>query len=576
MGKRKQPQLFKFNVHPDQKMKFLKFFLYIICFFTLITVVSCANRKSPTGGEKDVKGPEIVLSVPENKTTNFNGDKIFFEFSEFIKEDNLAQKAIISPALDSTFKSKIVKKKLYLTFHKKFKENTTYTINLGEGIKDITEGNAGNNLKFIFSTGPHLDSLNISGKIISLETGKPVKDALVGLYNANDTITPFNGKPIYISRTSAEGNFLLENLSKNEYLIYSFVDKNRDLKYSDPSEHIGFLEDTIRLDSSITNLAIPIQKFDLRKLKAIRSASEKDLVSIEFNKGITDINLTFPKDSSNKVLYTFNDTKNKISIFNTINKYDSIPVHIVAKDSFDIRLDTTFNVLFGAEEIKKQVKRDRQEETKESNTFSVKVNPSNRNILTTKELEVISELPISEYDIKGIYFYRDSLTTYPLESKDILWNNNVTSFKIEKDIPFRDTIFFRIDSLTLTDVKKKTAALVNLLLLKKKSEKYSSIGGNVEISANDFILQLSRKENKNIQELRNSKTFKFDYLEPGTYSLKVLVDENKNGKWDRGSLEKRIEPERIIFYTISDNKGNPTNEIVLKANWELLENTIKE
>ena len=91
-----------------------------------------------------------------------------------------------------------------------------------------------------------------------------------------------------------------------------------------------------------------------------------------------------------------------------------------------------------------------------------------------------------------------------------------------------------------------------------------------------FIIQLIKKENKKVLEIKNIKKFKFDYLEPGKYSLRVLIDENKNGKWDRGDLKERIEPEKIIFYTLTDSKGNPTTEIELKANWELLENVITE
>ncbi|HYG40306.1 MAG TPA: Ig-like domain-containing protein [Cytophagales bacterium] len=553
-------------------------FLLLITLPLILFLSSCANRKSPSGGEKDTKGPEIVLSIPENKVLNFTGTKLYFEFDEFIKEDNLAQKIIISPALDSTFTHKIIKKRLYITFNKKLKDNTTYTLNMGAGIKDITEGNPGTNLKYIFSTGTFIDSLNISGNVVDLETGKPVKEALIGLYLAADTITPFNGKPYYIGRTDEQGKFLLENLKEDNYLLYTFIDQNRDLKYSGAMEPIGFIRDTIKLDSSVQSLNIPTQKFDLRELIVIRSGSEDETAVIDFNKGLKEVSLNYTLDSTEKILYTFNDAKNKINIFNTIGKYDSLPLHIVSLDSFDIKLDTTLNILFTKaeeENIKKKNKNNKEEEDVRQ-TFTLSVSPSNKNILSTTEIELESKLPVTTYNIEKIYFFKDSLTTYPLDTSEIRWNKNMTTLKIKKNIPFADTIRFKAEYGALLNVKGDTNLLANHIFLKKRSEKYSIIGGAVDINANSFIIQLIKKENKKVLEIKNTKKFKFDYLEPGKYSLRVLIDENKNGKWDRGDLKERIEPEKIIFYTLTDSKGNPTTEIELKANWELLENIITE
>ncbi len=40
------------------------------------SLVSCANRGTPSGGEEDVDPPVILNVVPENFSTNFKGDEI--------------------------------------------------------------------------------------------------------------------------------------------------------------------------------------------------------------------------------------------------------------------------------------------------------------------------------------------------------------------------------------------------------------------------------------------------------------------------------------------------------------------
>ena len=44
-------------------------------------------------------------------------------------------------------------------------------INFGNAIVDLTEGNAVKNFVYTFSTGPYLDSLEISGKVVLAENG---------------------------------------------------------------------------------------------------------------------------------------------------------------------------------------------------------------------------------------------------------------------------------------------------------------------------------------------------------------------------------------------------------------------
>ena len=67
------------------------------------------------------------------------------------------------------------------------------------------------------------------------------------------------------------------------------------------------------------------------------------------------------------------------------------------------------------------------------------------------------------------------------------------------------------------------------------------------------------------KKLINEYFFKYgpyvlNNISSGKYNLKVIVDSNKNNKWDTGNLKSQILPEKII--EIKD-------EINVRENWTL-------
>jgi hypothetical protein len=63
-----------------------------------------------------------------------------------------------------------------------------------------------------------------------------------------------------------------------------------------------------------------------------------------------------------------------------------------------------------------------------------------------------------------------------------------------------------------------------------------------------------------IESKKDIKNYIFNYVEPGSYSLRAIIDENNNGRWDNGNLIEESKPEPIIYYK---------NKIELRANWEI-------
>ena len=65
--------------------------------------------------------------------------------------------------------------------------------------------------------------------------------------------------------------------------------------------------------------------------------------------------------------------------------------------------------------------------------------------------------------------------------------------------------------------------------------------------------------------ITTSTSVVFDLLEPGKYTVRAIVDKNKNNKWDTGNYLNKQLAEEIIYHTEINNAD-------LRANFFLVEN----
>ena len=62
-----------------------------------------------------------------------------------------------------------------MSLQDKLQPNTTYTIDFSDAISDNNEGNPLGNYTYSFSTGDHIDTLEVSGYVLEAENLEPVK-----------------------------------------------------------------------------------------------------------------------------------------------------------------------------------------------------------------------------------------------------------------------------------------------------------------------------------------------------------------------------------------------------------------
>jgi hypothetical protein len=200
------------------------FVTLILSAFWMSVPVGCANMLPPSGGPRDTIPPVIVNANPHDSTVNFKGDRIVLTFNEELDDPRDPRNNIIfTPAFeidpDVTTKGKALTVKFKDTM---LRPNTTYVINFGDAIIDITEGNAAKNFVYTFSTGPFLDSLEISGKVLLAENGGIDTTLNVVLYKDLRDSSIFSKGPLYVARLDRNGNFRFHNLPKDTFAIYAF------------------------------------------------------------------------------------------------------------------------------------------------------------------------------------------------------------------------------------------------------------------------------------------------------------------------------------------------------------------
>jgi uncharacterized protein (DUF2141 family) len=533
----------------------LKYF-YLITIIFLLLLSSCANISAPTGGPKDTIPPKLLSTFPIHKSLNFKGKKVILEFDENIKIENIQNQLIIIPNPEGNYKSKIVKNIVELEFDKPFSENTTYTFNFRDAVKDITEGNKTLDVKLAFSTGEYIDSLSIEGEIKNLLNTKPVDKVVVGLYKATDTTDIFNEKPLYFTITNEEGRYKIENIKNGKYRIYAIKDKNNNLK-ADGEEAYGFKADTIDLNEN-KKIQIFTTALNNKHPKIQNSRPNGKYFELKFNKYIVDYDLKTGEKLLNSNLIEDNKT---LRIYNTtkLSFKDSLKATIIYSDSLQQTKEEVIYIKFA-------------ESKKQKESFKADWTLKNSNAINKPlSIKLKFNKPVLEFFKDSLTIQYDSINIETASNlSEINWNKNKTEVTIDlilnkklienKEENKKRTVNLKAPKGTFISIEADTNEIFKKEIKILSEADYGTIKGKIETKYKSFIIQILSKNSEVIAEQKNKINYEFKTLEPGEYFIRILVDENEDGLWSPGNINKRIEPEKVIL--IKD----PIN---LRASWEM-------
>ncbi|HEX2684361.1 MAG TPA: Ig-like domain-containing protein [Ferruginibacter sp.] len=218
-------------------------FFIVSCLYAIaVTNAGCAQIGFPTGGPRDSIAPRLSNASPQLNSTNVSGNKITLTFNEYVEVKDPQTNVVISPlpkrppSVDFKLKTVTVKLKDSLL------PNTTYSINFGNAIVDINEGNPLKDFTYVFSTGNQIDSLSLTGKVIIAENGKSDSTLIAMLYRNTDDSAVLKRKPDYVAKLKGDGSFRFVNLPSDNFKVYALKDGDGGKTYNSKKELFAFVD----------------------------------------------------------------------------------------------------------------------------------------------------------------------------------------------------------------------------------------------------------------------------------------------------------------------------------------------
>lgn len=521
----------------------------LLFFFALILLTwQCASIQQPQGGPKDSIPPTILEETPANLTRNFQAEKIVIEFDEFIKLANPFKEISVSPDLDQPINPRVKRKNIEITLPDSLEENTTYTINFGKAIGDFNEGNPLLNYSYVFSTGDVIDSLSISGKVINALTKQAEKEITVLLIPTRQDSIFGKRKANIFTLTDTAGNFRLRNLREDNYRIYALREENNDRVYNAPDEFIGFLNDSIVLDKDTAGIVLEVSKGIPREFRLLdRKIEPSGKITFVFNKPLEDAALTIihpsQLDADKQVEYTAN--RDSAILWVNDLTFDSLKVSISNRNEI---IDTV------------TMRRGRND--KYDRDFIITDNLSRNRVNRIQHIELTAGSPVQSIDRSKIILLVDSVP--------------VTNFQLVKDTTVQRRYIMRYGWRPKHDyvLTLEEGAFTGFFSDKNKSvtktftmdetENFGDILLKVTVpdSAHQYLVQLINEKMDVIYRsvpIKNSTDIPFRQFPGGKYTIRVVYDENNNGKWDPGDVYENKQPERVWYLG---------KTFIIRANWE--------
>ena len=527
--------------------------LGISCLLLQILFFSCATPTTPTGGPRDENPPVIdtALSTP-NLQTKFLKQDISLTFNEWVMLEDVFNQVIISPPLQYKPEIYIKKKSVIIAWDDRetLRENVTYTFNFGESVKDLTEKNPAEKLRFVFSTGDFIDSLTLSGKVIDATDGKPLEKIRVMLYASKEDSVVRTQKPLYLSITDKDGRFTMENLRSDTFSLFALEDVNFNYKFDLANERIGFPDSLLFLTNTLSD-SLVLQVFQEKPFVRLNSTDLKTygIVKALFNQSPDNILLS--TDSLAPKLY-------RESIKDTLKLWYN-PALI--KNPWQIILQSGINsfdtLKFNVPASTQNVGNLSLENTPESGISRPVIKPG-------EPIPIFLSRPVFYADASKIIQIKDSISL-----SDTLYfeQDTVNPRKISLYGRWQEGNSYKLNMPpgTIQDIYGRTTDSLKFTVSIGKTEDYGNLAVKFSAldSTIDYVIQIVDDSQRLFYENhihgKRPENFSLKLLQPGKYTLKVIKDENNNGIWDTGNLLNHRQPEKISLIPIEE----------IKANWDV-------
>ncbi|WP_081819299.1 Ig-like domain-containing protein [Prevotella sp. HUN102] len=576
-----------------------------VFFLFLFLLSSCAKMGEPDGGWYDEAPPKILGSAPADRSTDVNSKKITILFDEFIKLDNPTEKVVVSPP---QLEAPIIKgqgKKISIELIDELKPNTTYTVDFSDAISDNNENNPLGNYTYSFSTGDHIDTMEVAGYVLEAENLEPIKGILVGLYS-NQSDTAFQKLPMLrVSRTDSRGHFSVKGVAKGDYRIYALQDADGNYMFNQPSEKLAFTpevimpsskpdirQDTIWRDSlriqdirqtpythflpdDVVLTAFTEVLTDRYFLKAERR--EADHFSLFFSYGHADLptikGLNFnaddafivePSMNQDTITYWLRDTmlvnQDTLQMELQYMATDSLGSLVPQTDTLEVLSKNPYAKRMKQKQEEYAKWKKQQDKNKERGREYETEYPAE---LLDVRYNVASSIAPDEnptFDIPAPVAVCDTSKIHLYEKIDTLWYRAQYQFGADPSHPRRyklvagwnpgSTYSLELDSMAFVDVYGRPSKKFKQGIKVRALEEFSTLIFSLQgVDGKNCLLQLMNASDKPLKTVAaKDNAAIFYYVKPGKYYMRMIVDDNDNGRWDTGLYSGQRQAEAVYYY----------------------------
>ena len=536
---------------------------FLLWLFASLVLVSCARVGSPIGGKKDSIAPKMIGSNIDTTRVNVPRDikKLRIDFDEYIMLKDVSKNLIISPPIQYTkiIPSSMGNKYLEIEWKDTLQANTTYNFNFGNSVVDLNESNPLPYFNFAFSTGDKLDDLYISGTIsdaLGSEKNSEGKERnmVVGLYQVKDTMN-YRQKPYYITKADPDGYFELNYLTPGKYRIIGFDDENNNSIYDSGKENVAFQKQDINLEASVSGMKLrtfPSKK--AIKYKEIAATTGGVLMTFEGNPEKVIVKAVGEKPADYKI--THKPKSDSVRIW-----FDAVKENIGATVSENIKF--SYDTNSKQDTVSVFYKRPVKDEMTIANPFTNKLAPET-------DFRFSSNYIINRIQPENWKLQSDSITQdftakiSELDSTQVIVKSNfVAGKKYQLTVPKN----------TVASFYNRSSESVRFDFELAKPEDFGSFSAHItNLPNNKFWIQLLDDKNEvAYQKYTDQSDVKFINLKPGSYKLRILMDNNGNGTWDNANFADETLAEDVYLFKKMGSKDGIT-KINIRPMWEINEN----
>lgn len=548
---------------------------------------SCANTtQAPSGGRKDTIPPVIVNINPLPGAVNVpvHNASVRFYFDEYITVKN-PKNIFLSPPMGKAPKYKLKGKSLIVCFDQDLDSNTTYTLDISDAVADNREGNMFPGYSLVFSTGPKIDSMVVTGTVRDCNTLLPINGATVMLYKDLSDSAVLKSRPYAAAKTDKWGFFAIRNVSDTVYRLYAMVDDIGNNVYDAESDKIAFFDTVIRPTMVATDDLPELLKYDMedtvrcrarrseyelymfRDEKSRQAVRNRDrlgdrLAYVSFMAPDAQIDSLWIRNiPQDKLIMEFNPTRDSLLIWVNDRRRPLDTLHLFV----DYLKTDTSGVLAPATEHFRLARPGGKYRRPALSTL--------KHDDTICKMKLVAEPRTVER--QGFKMSFD----FPIISEgfDKMTLTSVNPRQQRKEVPFT----VERDSTDLRSYNIKVSEKMQLgydYILKVPHREFRDINGfyndstehKVALPKDDNLsllqFNLQNVRHRYIVELLTEKMDKvldsytvdsdasvvFPYMQAGKYCVRLTEDINANGRVDTGNLMEHRQPEKVKFYTLRD------------------------